>query len=150
MGSLCEKEGEEDGVVWKEFTSKKEAIKAWKILSRDFKLKTGRAALLVNCMTRKEVSRRGEAPQLERILEDGHEKGFCCSKDEERDEVSLMQTTMMLYKVLNTKKDTLFMFLVMLLLCISMLFELESEMLMGKVLVLAGNPSNQTWLMDGW
>ena len=57
---------------------------------------------------------------------------------------------MMLYRVLNTKKDTLFMFLVMLLLCISMLFELESEMLMGKVLVLAGNPSNQTWLMDGW
>ena len=87
---------------------------------------------------------------MERILQGGHEKGFCCSKDEERDEVSLLQTTMMLYRVLNTKKDTLFMFLVMLLLCISMLFELESEMLMGKVLVLAGNPSNQTWLMDGW
>ena len=137
-------------MVWKEFTSKEEANKAWRILSRDFKAKAGRAALLVNCMTRKEVSRRGEAAQLERILEDGHEKGFCCSKDEERDEVSLLQTTMMLYRVLNTKKDTLFMFLVMLLLCISMLFELESEMLMGKVLVLAGNPSNQTWLMDGW
>ena len=57
IGSLCEKEEEEDGVAWKEFTSKEEANKAWRIVSRDFKAKAGRAALLVNCRTRKEVGR---------------------------------------------------------------------------------------------
>ena len=150
IGSLCEKEGEEEGARWEEFTSKKEANTHWKNLVQNFGGKAGRAALMVNCMTRKEVSRSGRAEEVERLAESGHEKGFCCSKDEERDEVSLLQTTMMLYKVLNTKRDTLFMLFVMLLLCISMVFELESEMLMGKVLVLAINPSNQSWLLDGW
>ena len=150
IGTLCEKEGEEEGVRWEEFTSKKEANSIWKNLVQNMGGKAGRAALLVNCMSRKEVSRSGRAEEVERLAESGHEKGFCCSKDEERDEVSLLQTTMMLYKVLNTKRDTLFMLFVMLLLCISMVFELESEMLMGKVLVLASNPSNQSWLLDGW
>ena len=150
IGTLCEKEGEEEGVRWEEFTSKKEANTAWKNLVQNIGGKAGRAALLVNCMTRKEVSRTGRAEEVDRLSESGHEKGFCCSKDEELDEVSLLQTTMMLYKVLNTKRDTLFMLFVMMLLCISMVFGLESEMLMGKVLVLASNPSNQSWLLEGW
>ena len=150
IGTLCEKEGEEEGIRWEEFTSKKEANATWKKLVPNIGGKSGRAALLVNCITRKEVSRTGRAEEVERLSESGHEKGFCSSKDEERDQVSLLQTTMMLYKVLNTKRDTLFMLFVMLLLCISMVFELESEMLMGKVLVLASNPSNQTWLLEGW
>ena len=150
IGTLCEKEGEEEGVMWEEFTSKKKANTAWKDLVHNFGGKAGRAALLVNCISRKEVSRTGRAEKVERLSDSGHEKGFCCSKDEESNEVSLLQTIMMLYKVLNTKRDTLFMLFVMLLLCISMVFGLESEMLMGKVLVLASNPSNQTWLLEGW
>ena len=119
IGTLCEKEGEEEGIRWEEFTSKKEANASWKNLVPNIREKLGRAALLVNCATRKEVSRTGRAEEVERLSESGHEKGFCCSKDEERDQVSLLQTTMMLYKVLNTKRDTLFMLFVMLLLCIS-------------------------------
>ena len=150
IGNLCEKEGEEEGSKWEEFASKKEANTAWKNLVRDVQGKAGRAALLVNCMTRRVVSKTGGVEELDRLDESGQEKGFCCSKDEERDEVSLLQTTMMLYKVLSTKKDMLFMLFVMFLLSISMVFDLESGMLMGKVLALASNPSNQTWLMEGW
>ena len=71
IGNLCEKEGEEEGSKWEEFASKKEANTAWKNLLRDVQGKAGRAALLVNCMTRKVVSKSGGVEELDRLDESG-------------------------------------------------------------------------------
>ena len=150
VGRLEEKEGEEQGVGWSHYTREVEAMAALKEVTRRINKKPGRGAVLVDCITRKEKKRAGAKDAVERCLENSKEAGLFSSKEEEGDSVSIFQTILLLYRMLNTKQDTMFMLLIMLLLCTSFLLELEGEVLMGKVLALASDPSNSTWLLDNW
>jgi hypothetical protein len=150
VGTLGEKEGEERGVEWGHFSTRREAVAAWSRVGREVGEKAGRAAVMVDCITRKEEKRAGGREGVERCLASGPEEGLCCAQEEEGDSLSVHQTILLLYKMLNTRADTLFMLLIMLLLGVSFLLELEGEMLTGKVLALASDPANQTWLRDNW
>ena len=150
VGRLEEKEGEEQGVGWSHYTKEVEAVAAWKEVAARVTEKPGRGAVMVDCINRKEKKRVGLNDAVERCLESGEEAGLFTGKEEEGNSVSILQTILLLYRMLNTKQDTMFMLLIMLLLCTSFLLELEGEVLMGKVLALASDPSNSTWLLDNW
>ena len=139
---------QDDSIQFHQFFQWKEANEKWKKVTKDCKLKKGRAAALFDCKNLIKLKATGNNLGIEECVKMAKEKGIYANRKEE--EVSVTDTVLMLYKLLSTKSDFYMMLWVMILLGASTYLDLESQLLTGQVMGLVGDMSNGTRVQENW
>ena len=139
---------QDDSIQFHQFFQWKEANEKWKKVTKDCKLKKGRAAALFDCKNLIKLKATGNNLGIEECVKMAKEKGIYANRKEE--EVSVTDTVLMLYKLLSTKSDFYMMLWVMILLGASTYLDLESQLLTGQVMGLVGDMINGTRVQENW
>jgi len=136
----CNKEKEDDGIIYQHYHSSTEAKAAWKkeILPA-VKAKKGRSAVLIDCMRMTSLKQAGD---VQALIDAAMAAGYCTVKKEE--DVSMLDTLSMLFKLLGAKqsgkqgmsKDFWTFCAVIALLAAASYFDLYASVLTGQVLAL--------------
>ena len=140
---------EESDMIYQHHNTWEEAKQEWSKIVRECKKKVGRSGVLIDCMKLCKVREIGNKEDVEYCLSEAKAAGFYAEKEEKSP--SVLDTVLMLYKVLNNTKDVAMLVLVMLLLGISFLMDLELKVLTGLVIsVVTTDVVNNTVLEENW
>jgi len=136
----------ESDVRFKHFQDLSSVKSEWKRISSECSSKKGRGAVMFDCMKLIKMKEAGGKDSVIKCIAKAKETGLFALKME--GDVSMIDTLVMLYKVLNNKKDVYMLLFVMLLLFTSFYFELEVQMLTGYVMAMVTMQSNDTSLVE--
>ena len=140
---------EERDIIYQHFYSWSEARQKWNEVARECEKKAGRSAVLLNCMTLTKEKQAGTRQGVEDCIREAKSSGFFAEKTESSP--SILETVIMLYRVLNNSKDFVMIIFVMFLLGISFLMDLELKVLTGLVIsMVTSGGFNATVLEDNW
>eukprot|EP00040_Diaphanoeca_grandis_P017754 m.93060 g.93060 ORF g.93060 m.93060 type:complete len:898 (-) comp26600_c0_seq1:338-3031(-) len=136
--------------VYSHFHSWTKAKAFHKQLAEKATQKTGRAVVLLDCISNKILSKSGAGENIEMVIKDAMADGFCAPKND--DDVTVFDAVVMLVKLLCDKKDFVTFLIVTACLVLTSIFELQSNMLAGKVLTMLNESpeSPSTIIEDSW